>query len=88
MANTKQAKKRVRRNARAAVFNKQRLSRIRNAVRKVESALAAGDQKAADAAFKLAKPEIFRGVRKGVFHRNTAERKVSRLALRLNALAK
>jgi small subunit ribosomal protein S20 len=88
MANTKQARKRVRHNVRAAAVNKQRLSRIRNAVRKVESALAAGDKKAAEAALKLAKPEISRGIRKGAIHRNAAARKVSRLQVRLNSLAK
>lgn len=88
MANTKQARKRVRRNARAAEHNKRRLSQIRTAVRRVEAALAAGDKKAAEAAFQLAKPEISRGIGKGAVHRNTAARKISRLQVRIDSLAK
>ncbi|HXV74121.1 MAG TPA: 30S ribosomal protein S20 [Sphingomonadales bacterium] len=88
MANTRQAKKRVRHAARAADVNKKRLSRIRNAVKRVEAALKTGDKKAAAAALQTAKPEIFRGVSKGVLHHNTAARKVARLEHRLNVLAK
>lgn len=88
MANTKQARKRVRRAARATNVNKQRMSRLRHAVKKIELALLSGDKKAAEAAFQGAKPEIFRGVSKGSLHRNTAARKVSRLARRVNALGK
>lgn len=87
MANTPQAEKRIRRNARRQAINKARLSRIRTHVKKVESAIAAGDRAAAEAALKAAQPEIMRGVSKGVLHRNTASRKVSRLTARVTALA-
>lgn len=87
MANTPQAEKRIRRNDRRAEINKARLSRIRTYVKKVESSLAAGDQAAAAAAFSAAEPELMRGVSKGVLHKNTASRKISRLAARVKALA-
>lgn len=87
MANTPQAEKRIRRNARRQAVNKARLSRIRTHVKKVESAIAAGDKAAAEAALRAAQPEIMRGVSKGVLHRNTAARKVSRLAARVTAIA-
>ncbi|MEX1148008.1 MAG: 30S ribosomal protein S20 [Sphingomonadales bacterium] len=87
MANSPQAKKRVRRNERREVINRHRRSRIRTFVRKFEEALASGDQATAATALAAAQPEIMRGVSKGVFHRNTAARKVSRLTRRLNALA-
>lgn len=87
MANSPQAKKRVRRNDRREVINRQRRSRIRTYVRKVEEAIDAGDGAAATAALSEAQPEIMRGVNKGVFHRNLAARKVSRLTRRVNALA-
>lgn len=86
MANTPQAEKRIRRNARRQAVNKARLSRIRTHVKKVESAIAAGDRAAAEAALKAAQPEIMRGVSKGVLHRNTAARKVSRLTARVTAI--
>lgn len=86
MANTPQAEKRIRRNARRQAINKARLSRIRTFLKKVESAIAAGDRAAADAALKAAQPEIMRGVSKGVLHRNTAARKVSRLTARVTAI--
>jgi small subunit ribosomal protein S20 len=63
-----------------------RLSRIRTSVKKVETAIAAGDKEAARAAFKAAQPELHRGVTRGVLHRNTAARKLSRLSARINAL--
>ena len=88
MANTRQARKRVRRNARVAGVNQRRLSRIRNAIRKVEAALLAGDKKAAEAAFLAAKPEISRGIGKGAFHRNAAARKISRLQVRIDSLGR
>jgi small subunit ribosomal protein S20 len=81
------AKKRVRQIARRTEVNKNRIGRIRSAVRKVEEALAAGDKKAAIAAFRLAEPEIMRGTSKGVIHKRTGARKVSRLAQRLKALS-
>ncbi|MCG2841869.1 30S ribosomal protein S20 [Sandaracinobacter sp. RS1-74] len=86
MANTPQAEKRIRRNERRAAVNKARLSRIRTHVKKVESAIAAGDKVAAEAALKAAQPEMARGVAKGVIHKNTASRKYSRLSKRVSAL--
>ena len=86
MANTPQAEKRIRRNERRAAVNKARLSRIRTHVKKVESAIAAGDKGAAQAAMQAAQPELDRGVARGVMHRNTASRKLSRLTKRISAL--
>jgi small subunit ribosomal protein S20 len=86
MANTPQAEKRIRRNERRAAVNKARLSRIRTQVKKVESAIAAGDKGAAQAALQAAQPELDRGVARGVLHRNTASRKLSRLTKRISAL--
>ena len=83
MANTKSAKKMVRKIARRTEVNKSRKSRVRTFVRKVEEAVASGDKVAAVAALKAAEPEIMRGVNKGVLHKNTASRKVSRLAARV-----
>ncbi|HWJ70312.1 MAG TPA: 30S ribosomal protein S20 [Sphingobium sp.] len=87
MANTPQAKKRIRRNARRAEINGSRLSRIRTLVKKVESALAAGDKTAAQAALSSAQPEMARGVARGVLHKNTASRKFGRLTKAVAALA-
>ncbi|WP_417462372.1 30S ribosomal protein S20 [Kordiimonas sp.] len=87
MANSVQAKKRIRQNERRRVINKSRVSRIRTFVRKVEEAIAAGDKSAAGEALKSAQPEIMRGVTKGVLHKKTASRKVSRLSARVKALA-
>jgi small subunit ribosomal protein S20 len=86
MANTPQAKKRARQNEARAAVNKNRRSRIRTFLRKVEEAIASGDKEAAAAALRAAQPELMRGVTKGVFHKNTASRKVSRLAARVKAL--
>lgn len=86
MANTPSAKKRVRQIARRTEINKARRSRIRTFIRKVEEAIAAGDREAALAALRAAQPEIMRGAVKGVLHRNTASRKISRLHHRINAL--
>jgi small subunit ribosomal protein S20 len=83
MANHKSAKKRIIRNANRAEINKSRISRIRTFIKKVESAITSGDQAAAQTALKEAQPEIMRGVTKGVLHKNTASRKVSRLAARV-----
>ena len=80
MANHKSAKKRIRRNQARAEINKSRISRIRTFVKKVESAIGTGDAPAAKLALKEAQPEIMRGVSKGVLHKNTASRKMSRLA--------
>ncbi len=87
MANTKSAKKMVRKIAGRTEVNKSRKSRIRTFVRKVEEAVASGDKSAATTALKAAEPEIMRGVTKGVLHKNTASRKVSRLASRVKTLA-
>lgn len=86
MANTPQAKKRILRNANRAAINGARLSRIRTFVKKVESAIEGGDKAVAAAALKAAQPELARGVARGVLHKNTAARKVSRLAKRVAAL--
>ena len=86
MANTPQAKKRIRRNARRAEVNGARVSRIRTFVKQAESALAAGDKSAAADALKRVQPELARGVAKGVLHKNMAARKLSRLTRRLIAL--
>ena len=86
MANTPQSRKRVRRNERRTVVNTNRLSRIRTYVKKVEAAIAGGDKSAAAEALKAAQPELARGVAKGVLHRNTASRKLSRLNKRVAAL--
>ena len=80
MANHKSAKKRIRRNQARAEINKSRISRIRTFIKKVESAIGTGDAPAAKLALKEAQPEIMRGVSKGVLHKNTASRKMSRLA--------
>ena len=87
MANSPQAKKRARQNARRLEVNKARRSRIRTHLRKVEEAIASGDKDAASAALKAAQPELMRGVTKGVYHKNTAARKMSRLSARVKALA-
>ena len=86
MANTPQAKKRIRRNARRAEINGARVGRIRTFIKAVESALAAGDKSAAADALKKAQPELARGVARGVVHKNTASRKFSRLTKRLASL--
>lgn len=86
MANTPQAKKRIRRNDRRADINGARVSRIRTFIKKVESALVAGDKDTAVAALAAAQPELARGVSKGVVHKNTASRKFSRLTKAVAAL--
>jgi len=86
MANTPQSKKRARQNEHRLAVNKARRSRIRTHLRKVEEAIASGDKEAAQAALRVAQPELMRGVTKGVFHKNTAARKTSRLAARVKAL--
>ncbi|MFN4225738.1 MAG: 30S ribosomal protein S20 [Hyphomonas sp.] len=87
MANTRSAKKMVRKIARRTEVNKARKSRVRTFVRKVEEAIASGDKAAAAEALKVAQPEIMRAVTKGVAHKNTAARKVSRLSARVKAMA-
>ena len=86
MANSPQSKKRARQAERRAEINKARRSRMRTFVRKVEEAIAAGERDAAAEALRQAQPEIMRSVSKGVLHKNTASRKISRLAGRVNAL--
>lgn len=83
MANSAQAKKRARQTERRSTVNRERLSRIRTFVKKVEKAVAEGDKDAAKAALKDAQPELMRGAKVGVLHKNTASRKVSRLARRV-----
>lgn len=86
MANTPQAKKRILRNAKRAEINGARISRIRTFVKAVESALEAGNKDEAKAALAKVQPELSRGVARGVLHKNTASRKLSRLTRRLATL--
>ncbi|MEL7097396.1 MAG: 30S ribosomal protein S20 [Pseudomonadota bacterium] len=86
MANSPQAKKRARQNEKRFAVNKARRSRIRTYLRRVEEAIASGDKTAADAALRAAQPELMRGVTKGVYHKNTASRKMSRLSARIKSL--
>ena len=87
MANSPQAKKRARQIERRTAVNKTRKSRIRTFLRKVEEAIDSGDKDAAIAALRAAQPELMRGVTKGLFHKNTASRKVSRLASRVKDIS-
>ncbi len=86
MANTPQAKKRIRRNDRRAEINGARVSRIRTFIKQVETALESGDKAKAEDAIRRVQPELARGVAKGVVHKNTASRKFSRLTRRIAAL--
>ncbi|MBL4915596.1 30S ribosomal protein S20 [Szabonella alba] len=86
MANTTQSKKRARQSETRFAINKARRSRIRTFLRKVEEAIASGDESAAKAALHNAQPELARGVSKGVLHKNTVARKMSRLAKRVKAV--
>ena len=85
MANTSSAKKMVRKLTRRTAVNKARRSRVRTYLRKVEEAIASGDQTAAAGALKEVQPELHRAVSKGVFHKNTIARKLSRLSARVKA---
>ena len=87
MANTTSAKKATRKIERRTEVNKARRSRMRTFLRKVEEAIASGDQAAAAAALKAAQPEIMRAAQKGVVHKNTAARKISRLNSRVKGIA-
>jgi small subunit ribosomal protein S20 len=87
MANHKSAKKRIIRNANRALINGARMSRIRTFVKRVEVAIASGDAVAAREALRAAQPELQRGISRGVLHKNTVSRKISRLAARVKALA-
>ena len=86
MANHKSAEKRIRQIGKRTEINRARTSRVRTFVKKVETAISTGDKDAARAAFQLAQPELHRAISKGVLHKNTASRKLSRLAARINAL--
>ena len=86
MANTPQAKKRIRRNDKRAEINGNRLGRIRTFVKKVEAAIEGGDKQTAADALRAAQPELARGVARGVLHKNTASRKLSRLSKRVGSL--
>lgn len=86
MAQHKSAKKRIRRNERRREINRARVSRLRTFVRKTEAAIASGDKVAAEAAFRVMQPELHRAVTKGVIHRNTVARKLSRLSSRIKGL--
>lgn len=87
MANSPQSKKRARQAQRRTLVNKTRRTRIRTFIRKVEEAITGGNQKIAAAALRAAQPEIMRGVTKGILHKNTASRKMSRLSSRVKALS-
>lgn len=86
MANTPQARKRIRRNTTRAAINGARTSRIRNFLKRVETAIVGGDKTAAQTALHDAQPELARGVARGVLHKNTAARKMSRLSKRVSAM--
>jgi small subunit ribosomal protein S20 len=86
MANTPQAKKRIRRNANRAEINHSRISRIRTFIKQAETAIASGKKKEAAEALKAVQPEMMRGVARGVIHKNTAARKISRLSKRVASL--
>jgi small subunit ribosomal protein S20 len=87
MAHHNSAKQRIRRNARREIVNHNRISRIRTFVKIVEVAIETGDKPAAQEAFRLAQPEMHRGVNKGVLHRNTVNRRLSRMNARIKAMA-
>ncbi len=87
MANTRSAKKMTRKIAKRTEINRTRRSRMRTFVRKVEEALATGDATTAAAALQEAQPEMMRAAQKGILHKNTASRKISRLATRVKALS-
>ena len=86
MPHHKSAEKRLRQTEKRTAINRARLSRVRTFVKKVESAITTGDKAAAQSAFQVAQPELHRATTKGVLHKNTAARKLSRLAARINAL--
>lgn len=86
MAHHASAKKRIRQTETRTAVNRNRVSRIRTFLKKVETALASGNKEQAAEALRAAEPELMRGAQAGVLHRNTASRKVSRLAARVRAL--
>ena len=87
MANTPSAKKAVRKIERRTAVNKTRRTRVRTFLRRVEEAIASGDQTAATTAFREAEPELMRAAQKGIFHGNTASRKISRLSSRIKSMS-
>jgi len=87
MANSPQSKKRARQNERRFEINKARRSRVRTYLRQVEEAIESGNKDDASVALRLVQPELMRGVTKGIFHKNTVARKMSRLSSRVNAIA-
>jgi len=87
MANNPQARKRVRQTARRTAVNKARVSQYRTYVKRVENAIATGDANAAQEAFRTAQPVLMSGVNKGVVHKNTVARKISRLSRRIKAIS-
>ncbi len=87
MANSPQARKRIRRSRRSQLTNKSRVSRIRNHLRNVEEAIASGNQEEARKALQAAQPQIQRGISAGILHKNTAARKISRLSNRVKKMA-
>jgi small subunit ribosomal protein S20 len=86
MATHKSAEKRIRETEKRTALNRSRMSRVRTFVKKVETAIATGDRTAAQSAFQAAQPELHRAITKGVMHKNTVARKLSRLAARINSL--
>ncbi len=86
MAHHKSARKRIRQTQRRTGVNRARMSRVRTFLKKVEQAITAGDKDVAREALRVAQPELMRGVKKGIVHRNTAGRKISRLTARVNAM--
>ena len=86
MATHKSAEKRIRQTAQRTAMNRSRMSRVRTFVKKVEVAIASGGKEAAQSALRSAQPELHRAITKGVLHKNTVARKLSRLAVRVNAL--
>jgi small subunit ribosomal protein S20 len=87
MANTRSAKKAIRKISRRTEVSRSRRSRMRGSIKKLESAIEAGDKEQAEAAFRAAEPEIMRSASHGVLHKNTAARKISRLSARVRAMA-
>ena len=86
MATHKSAEKRFRQTEKRTAINRSRMSRVRTFVKKVETAIETGDKQAAQSAFQVAQPELHRAITKGVLHKNTVSRKLSRLSARINAL--
>ena len=86
MANNPSAKKRIRQTPRRTEVNRRRIGRIRTSLRKVEEAISSGDKEKATAAFREAQPNMMRGARRGMIHRNTVSRKLSRLSARIKAM--